>query len=171
MTPRLRLESINEAALAALAVGDRAGASTAQGLTFPEAFPCGPRSRFITWQLQRLRPEARNAPWTVRAVRLREGGEVVGHVGFHGPPWMVGRAEIGYSIFAARRRRGYATEAAQALVDWAFTQDQAQVFASVMPTNTASLRVVEKLGFAQVGEQIDDEDGLELVFAKDAPPA
>ena len=99
------------------------------------------------------------------------GGEVVGHVDFHGPPWMVGRADIGYSIFAARRRRGYATEAAQALVDWAFTQDQAQVFASVMPTNTASLRVVEKLGFAQVGEQIDDEDGLELVFAKDAPPA
>lgn len=167
-TARLRLELLTEPALAALEAGDRAAASAAQGVGFPDDFPVGPGSLFLTWQLERMRAEPRNAPWCVRAVRLRESGEVVGHAGFHGPPWMIGRSEIGYSISAAHRRRGLATEAAGALVDWAFARGETRVYASVLPANAASMRVVAKLGFEQVGQQVDDVDGLEYVFAKDA---
>jgi RimJ/RimL family protein N-acetyltransferase len=35
--------------------------------------------------------------------------------------------------------------------------------ASVAPDNDASLRLIGKLGFVQVGEQWDPDDGLELV--------
>lgn len=96
--------------------------------------------------------------------RPRDDGEVVGHCGFHGPPAAVGRAEVGYTVFAAHRRRGYASEAVGALVEWAQRQAERTVFASVAPDNTASLAVVRKLGFVQTGTQIDAEDGEELVF-------
>ena len=94
--------------------------------------------------------------------------QVVGHCGFHGPPATVGRAEIGYTVFSAFRGRGYAQEAAAALVRWAFEQGEREVFATVSPTNAPSLAIVRALGFEEVGEQIDDVDGLELVFVKRA---
>ncbi|HLB78298.1 MAG TPA: GNAT family protein [Candidatus Dormibacteraeota bacterium] len=39
-----------------------------------------------------------------------------------------------------------------------------KIFASVAPTNGASLGVLNKLGFRHVGEQMDEIDGKELVF-------
>jgi ribosomal-protein-alanine N-acetyltransferase len=36
--------------------------------------------------------------------------------------------------------------------------------ASVSPNNERSLHLIGKLGFECVGEQMDPEDGLELVF-------
>ena len=35
---------------------------------------------------------------------------------------------------------------------------------TVSPENEASMHIIKKLGFEQIGEQIDDEDGLELIF-------
>ena len=40
------------------------------------------------------------------------------------------------------------------------------VRASISPDNTASLATVAGFGFSQVGEQWDDEDGLELIFER-----
>jgi [ribosomal protein S5]-alanine N-acetyltransferase len=42
------------------------------------------------------------------------------------------------------------------------------VRASISPDNIASRRLVEQYGFVEVGEQWDDEDGLERVFEVDA---
>jgi RimJ/RimL family protein N-acetyltransferase len=76
-----------------------------------------------------------------------------------------GRVEIGYDVVAGRRRRGYAREAIVGLAAWAFTTGRARVcVASVSPDNAPSLALVDSLGFRQVGEQIDEIDGLELVF-------
>lgn len=76
----------------------------------------------------------------------------------------MGRAEIGYTVLPAHRRQGLATEAARALIAWAWAQGERTVFATVAPTNPASLAVVRRLGFVETGSQIDDIDGLELVF-------
>jgi [ribosomal protein S5]-alanine N-acetyltransferase len=38
------------------------------------------------------------------------------------------------------------------------------VRATISPGNTASRRLVEQYGFVEVGEQLDDEDGLEIVY-------
>jgi [ribosomal protein S5]-alanine N-acetyltransferase len=38
------------------------------------------------------------------------------------------------------------------------------VLASVAPDNAASLALVAQAGFVRIGEQWDDEDGLEWVF-------
>ena len=39
--------------------------------------------------------------------------------------------------------------------------------ASISPDNVASLAIASRFGFRHVGEQIDDVDGLELVFELD----
>src|SRR3972149_5968385 len=63
------------------------------------------------------------------------------------------------------RRRGYALEAAQGLMDWAAREHGVRLFRlSIAPDNAPSLAMAAKMGFRQVGEQMDDEDGLELVF-------
>jgi RimJ/RimL family protein N-acetyltransferase len=96
---------------------------------------------------------------------LREGGRVMaGHIGFHGPP-TDGSLELGYTVFPKYRRQGLAMEAAQAMMDWAAGQAEIRRFVlSIGPSNEASLAMAEKLGFTQVGEQMDEVDGLEYVF-------
>ena len=80
------------------------------------------------------------------AVTLRESGQLVGHMVFH--PWF-GHAthEIGWVISPTCQGRGYATEAAHALVDFAFRALGChRVVATCQPENVASWRVMEKLG-------------------------
>ena len=56
---------------------------------------------------------------------------------------------------------GYATEAAEALVIFAFSSDQVRVVrAHTLPEANASTRVLTKCGFRFIGEVIDPEDGL-----------
>jgi RimJ/RimL family protein N-acetyltransferase len=57
--------------------------------------------------------------------------------------------------------RGFATESAQALVDYAMNSGQVRVVrAHTRPDGTASMRVLKQLGFTCVGEVLDPEDGL-----------
>jgi RimJ/RimL family protein N-acetyltransferase len=70
------------------------------------------------------------------------------------------------------RRQGVATEVVHALFDWALANGVDRFRASVSPGNVASLAIIQGLGFTQVGVQIDDIDGEELVFELDGwPPA
>ena len=80
------------------------------------------------------------------AVLSRDGGEFVGHMVFH--PWFGARThEVGWVIARPHQGRGYATEAAQALLAHAFkTLRCHRVIATCQPQNPASWRVMEKLG-------------------------
>jgi RimJ/RimL family protein N-acetyltransferase len=90
----------------------------------------------------------RNAGRSATAVAVieRDGEQFVGHMVFH--PWH-GRAthEIGWVISPGAQRRGFATEAAGALMDFAFrTLGCHRMVATCQPENVASWRVMEKLG-------------------------
>jgi RimJ/RimL family protein N-acetyltransferase len=72
---------------------------------------------------------------------------------------------VGYSIDPQYRRQGYARAALRALVDRAGREPEVTtVRASVSPDNVASRDLVLSEGFVAVGEQIDEEDGLEIVY-------
>jgi RimJ/RimL family protein N-acetyltransferase len=90
----------------------------------------------------------RNAGRSAKAVAIieRASGELVGHLDFH--PWLgPATREIGWAIASGRQGRGYATEAAGALIDFAFTTLHChRMVATCQPQNTASWRVMEKLG-------------------------
>jgi RimJ/RimL family protein N-acetyltransferase len=78
---------------------------------------------------------------------------VVGSAGFLGSPTNEGAVELGYGVHSEHRNRGYATEAARALVAWALSHDGVvQVTARSRPANVASIRVLGKAGLEQTGE-------------------
>jgi RimJ/RimL family protein N-acetyltransferase len=163
-TPRLELVAFEPTAIRAILRGDRAEAERIIGMELPREFPApGDLDGFLSIQLQRMEGSPQRRAWTARLMRSH-GGEAVGHCGFHGPPEIIGRAEIGYTVFQKFRGQGYAKEAAGALVRWAFRRGEKEVYATVSPDNAPSLAVVRSLGFKQVGTQMDEVDGLELVF-------
>ena len=89
------------------------------------------------WQLKGT------GPW---AVELKGDGTFVGAVGFYEPDGWPGFELAGY---LARRwwGHGYATEAARAALDHAFTiWKRDRVISLVNPENRRSIRVVERLG-------------------------
>jgi ribosomal-protein-alanine N-acetyltransferase len=68
-------------------------------------------------------------------------------VGFKGYPSPAGEAEIGYGIDPAYRNQGYTTEAAQAMIGWAFQHPECMtVIGEVKKSNPASSRVLQKAG-------------------------
>lgn len=103
------------------------------------------------------------AGWWCWYFVLREG--VIGHRvligdgGFKGPPDTDGMLEIGYSVLRSQRNQGYATEAVTALVEWASEHPEVRrIIAETKRTNAASMRVLEKIGFIQMGR--GSEQGL-----------
>lgn len=172
-TDRLDLVLLDAGVLTALVDSRREDAGRALGAAVPRDWPDAHDAGFLALRLNQLRREPAAAEWLVRALVLRDEETMVGHAGYHGPPGVNGpgardAVEIGYTVFPAHRGRGYATEAAAALVRNARERGVPRVVASVAPGNEPSLAIVRKLGFVQTGEQWDDEDGLELVFEKRA---
>jgi [ribosomal protein S5]-alanine N-acetyltransferase len=116
----------------------------------------------IAWMLQgaeeaaggpgagRAGGDAADEAWGHRQVVEQASGLVVGGIGFFGPP-LGGEAEIGYGIVPSRQGRGYATEAAQAMLAMAWADSRVRtVVAGTEPGNAASQRVLEKAGFRRV---------------------
>lgn len=85
-------------------------------------------------------------------ITLRENGEAIGGLCFHGAP-VNGAVEIGYGIHEARRGQGYATEAVGNMMDWAFEQGTVYVItARAGADNAASRAVLEHLGFCETAD-------------------
>jgi len=112
--------------------------------------------------LERVRASTAADPWTHGfSVRDRISGIIMGSCGYKGPPDSDEVVEIAYGVNADCQGRGYATEAARALVEFAFGSGQVRLIcAHTQPDNGASMRVLAKCGFERVGEVIDPEDGL-----------
>lgn len=76
----------------------------------------------------------------------RSSGRWIGRVGPWQPEGWPG-PEVGWSIARDCWRRGYATEAASAAIDWAFAHLQwREVIHTIAPDNVASQCVARKLG-------------------------
>jgi ribosomal-protein-alanine N-acetyltransferase len=77
-----------------------------------------------------------------------------GFIGYKGAPNDVGEIEIGYGISPDCRSKGYTTEAAISMIDWAFNQDEVCAITAlyIVNTNAPSIRILEKLGFKKFGE-------------------
>ena len=78
--------------------------------------------------------------------------QVVGDIGFHGPP-ADGSVEIGYAVVPARRGQGLATRACALIVEMAWRSGAGAVLAEAEPDNQASRKVLLNNGFAAVGDR------------------
>jgi RimJ/RimL family protein N-acetyltransferase len=111
--------------------------------------------------LEQLRTAKSATPWncTFRILRLADS-HCVGEAGFKAPPTLDGQVEIAYGIVPENQGRGYATEAARALIDYAFGLGEVRVVrAHTLPESNASTRVLIKAGFQKIGLVVDLEDG------------
>ncbi len=151
----------------ALAVSDIAAAGRMSGLDLPDYLVsacCVGTWRFRAAQVD-VDPEV--AGWVTGVIWDAELGTAVGQAGFHGPPDGEGMVEVGYSVDPRYRRRGYARAALGRLVERATREpDASRIRASVSPDNVASRDLVLSFGLVQVGEQWDEEDGLEIVYER-----
>ena len=89
------------------------------------------------------------------AVTERHGGAIVGDAGLHPFAGTGPDVELGYTLARSAWGKGYATEAAEALVDHAFGPlGLPRVLAQVEPANTGSRHVLDKLGMEERGRRL-----------------
>jgi RimJ/RimL family protein N-acetyltransferase len=143
------------------------------------------RARWLQWtvlnyeQLARLR----QPPYGDRAVMLKSTGQLIGACGFvpclnpfeQLPIFASAGAPVGqslyttefglfYAISPAQQRQGYATEAAQALVEYAFRHlSLKRVVATTGHENRASIGVMRKLGMRIERNPRDEPPWLQMV--------
>ncbi len=146
MTPRLRLYAPSAAEIDALMRGERQALGASIGVSIPDAWPGLELLSALPVITAEMARESGDARWMWMIIE-QASSTVVGDVGFHGPLYEGDAAEIGYALLPDARGKGYATEAAEAVIRWAFANmGVRRIFAQIDPSNTASLRVAAKLG-------------------------
>ncbi|HPF41735.1 MAG TPA: GNAT family N-acetyltransferase [Phycisphaerae bacterium] len=101
-------------------------------------------------------------PWATYFVFLQRPRRLIGVTGFKSAPTDDGRVEVGYSVINSEQRRGYATEATLALIEFAFTDDRVTtIIADTMPDLIPSIRVMEKIGMTRDMDYVSAEPGEE----------
>jgi len=169
---RLELPLLSLDQLDRLAAADPSPVAAQLNATLAPAWVAEVR-RLSSLRAEQARRRPRDRTWLLRPILLRgvDGApaDAIGYVNFHAAPHADGRVEIGYALLPAYRGHGYALEAVRAMFDWARQHPGVRRFrASVAPGNERSLNLITKLGFERVGEQWDEEDGLEYVYEVDA---
>jgi RimJ/RimL family protein N-acetyltransferase len=168
-THQIRFVEVSRATMSALLADDLATARAESGVELGPLFIDEDSKWLWNFRLKQLEADPEAAAWIVRAVVTEPDGVVIGHGGYHGPPDDRGMVEVGYTVDPAYRRRGYATAILAALLERAGSEPAVRVVrASISPDNAASLATIAKFGFTQVGDQWDEEDGLELLFERPA---
>jgi RimJ/RimL family protein N-acetyltransferase len=172
MTPRVEIVQLDAAALRALADGDQAAAERTSPVPL-SPYLAGPECRGV-WAIRAVQvvqdPPA--AAWVTGIVWDPERQLAVGRAGYHGPPDDRGMVEVGYSIDPQYRRQGYARAALRALIERAEREPGVTTFrATVSPDNAPSRNLVLSEGLVEVGEQWDDEDGLEIIYERPVSPS
>ncbi len=165
----IRIVHLNGETFRALAGGDL-DAATAVSPVPVSPYLAGPECRGL-WQMRSAQYEQdpASAAWVTGVILDDSRRLAVGAAGFHGPPDASGMVEIGYRVDPAHRRRGYARAAVEALLNRAATEPAVRrVRVSIRPDNLASRELMRPYGFVEVGEQWDDEDGLEIIYEKQA---
>ncbi|MDA3649589.1 GNAT family N-acetyltransferase [Saccharopolyspora indica] len=168
-SPAVRIVHLDGPAFQALAAGDLAAANTASPVPLPAYF-AGPDWRGVWLRRSRqVEEDPGSAAWVTGVIWDVRRELATGRAGYHGPPDDSGMVEIGYAVDPAHRRRGYARAALEALLQRAAREPRVRtVRVTISPDNTASYRLAAQYGFAEVGEQWDDEDGLEIIYERPA---
>jgi RimJ/RimL family protein N-acetyltransferase len=95
------------------------------------------------------------------AITSTDQGELLGAISLRDIAQDEGRASIGYWVAVEARGRGVATSAVAAASHWAFDAlGLDEVYADVLHGNDASVRVLERCGFASDGESSCAQRGV-----------
>jgi len=97
------------------------------------------------------------------AVEQKTAGDVIGYCGLvDSGRGSEGEPELAYELLRRVWGQGYATEASWAVLEWAKSSGHERVSATVWDWNTASLRVLAKLGFVETDRTDDPVHGTNV---------
>ena len=129
-----------------IVVNDKAKLAEIIGVRVPEHWPGPDLAEALLFFLEEMEKNPTSSIWDGIIIHTADN-VIIGDMGFIGGPDETGVVEIGYSIIPEYRNRGYATEMAQALIRWAFQQQEIKaVIASCLYDNISSIKVLEKVG-------------------------
>jgi RimJ/RimL family protein N-acetyltransferase len=167
---RLDLIPLSPATIRAALEGDHRRMEQLLGVSVPASWEV--RREYLELRLRQLEANPTLQPWLIRGISLRDEGLLIGDIGFHYEPVAPSApapksVEFGYAVIEGYRRRGFATEASEALTQWACERHDVHRFLlSISPKNHASRALAAKMGFQKVGFKIDEQDGPEDIFEK-----
>ena len=168
MPTDLQLVEVRAETLRALHAG-RADWAASQpelaGISWPDDDRRMPRYRVAA-----LDADPSAAPYLLH-VALAGDGRFLGRIGCHAAPDDAGEVEIGYYVMPAQRGRGVAGKVVDEFLRWLRVRGVAVVRATVGPTNEHSRKILHRRGFVEVGTQVDEEDGVELIYRLILEPA
>jgi ribosomal-protein-alanine N-acetyltransferase len=145
---------------------DQAALAVALNAAVPDGWPVSPEVQPLFRDMIRKDPSLRG--WLGYAAILRSERQVVGDVGFLGPPDETGTVEIGYAVVPGRRGRGYAAEMVEILARRAFVDERVRrITAHTDFDNGASMRVLEKNGFQRNGTSAFLDEGDKIAWTLD----
>lgn len=122
----------------------------AENTYMPHPYEDGMAEEFI--KLCRVEWNRRNQ--AVFAITLKSDGSLIGTIGLKDISREHRRAEMGYWIAIHQWGKGFATEAARAVLEFAFgTLKLNRVYSGHFHTNPASGRVLQKIGMQKEGMQ------------------
>jgi ribosomal-protein-alanine N-acetyltransferase len=150
-TPRLRLRPLAPDEMRELLEG-----RPLPGQTWAEGYPLDGTLVAVAMQQELVDAAIDRGGFCHYQVMLSDEDVVIGDVGFHAPPDELGEVSVGFGIVPAARRRGYAVEALQAVLDWALGRSEVRsVHADTDLVNLASQRVLLGAGMRVVADEGD----------------
>ncbi|MBD2665023.1 putative Acetyltransferase [Richelia sinica FACHB-800] len=128
------------------------------GVRVPEEWFTSEVLDFLPTYCQMLEDDPSQLGWGVWLIIHMDDATLIGDLGFAGKPDELGTVEMGYEVISSYRYQGYAFEAVEALVNFAFTQSELKrIIAHCPQDNLGSMRILEKLGM-QLLENFDSPE-------------
>lgn len=104
--------------------------------------------------LKKLKDEPSLLGWGVWLVINKDDNTIIGDIGFKGKPDSENIAEVGYGIVPAAQNKGFATEAVNEILKWAFSSGKVKkIVAECLIDNISSIKVLEKLNMKRIGSK------------------
>jgi RimJ/RimL family protein N-acetyltransferase len=166
--PRVRIVHLTGPVFDALARGDLAAANRQSPVPLSPYFTDDEWRRVWERRSEQVARDPASAAWVTGVIWDEQRQLAAGRAGYHGPPDGSGMVEIGYAVDPEYRRRGYARAALEALLQRAAREPLVRTArVTISPDNTPSYLLASQFGFSEVGQQWDEEDGLEIIYELD----
>lgn len=158
LTPHLRIISCDDTLYDAIRMGNNTLARV-MGVNVPKKWTEFRDTFTPSYHRWKSHPPLRD--WWVYLIIHVPDNMLIGSCGYKGEPDSNGMVEIGYEIIPSYRDKGLGTETAKGLLDHAFQHPSVRkVTAHTLSEENASGHILEKLGFAQIEDINDPDEGL-----------
>ena len=125
-------------------------------------------------RIQEQLDESTRTGLSLLAIERRVEGDFIGYCGLIVGEGTLAEPEIAFELSRAAHGNGYATEAAQAVLDAGWATGRTRFWATVRFWNAPSFRVLEKIGFTadgRVDADADRGDSVWMTMGGDAAPS